>query len=96
MDSWQRMKGFGMPIYEYTCRSCGRNFECMQRITEPPIAPCPRCGATADRIISASSFSLKGGGWYKDGYTSGREKQVKGESSKVKGETKSEGSKTKT
>ncbi|MFA4875320.1 MAG: zinc ribbon domain-containing protein [bacterium] len=60
-----------MPIYEYNCKSCGNQFECMQRITEPPIAPCPKCGSTADRIISMTSFALKGGGWYKDGYVSG-------------------------
>lgn len=60
-----------MPIYEYSCKSCGKNFECMQKITEPPIAPCPKCGATADRTISLTSFTLKGGGWYKDGYSAG-------------------------
>ncbi|MFH1831162.1 MAG: zinc ribbon domain-containing protein [Pseudomonadota bacterium] len=57
-----------MPIYEYNCKSCGKRFECMQKISEPPIAPCPKCGGTADRIISKTSFLLKGGGWYKDGY----------------------------
>jgi len=57
-----------MPIYEYKCKSCGKNFETMQKISEPPIAPCPKCGSTADRMISMTSFTLKGGGWYKDGY----------------------------
>jgi putative FmdB family regulatory protein len=61
-----------MPIYEYNCKSCGKHFECMQKMSEPPIAPCPKCGGTADRIISITSFSLKGSGWYKDGYGSGR------------------------
>ncbi len=61
-----------MPIYEYNCKACGNHFECMQKISEPPIAPCPKCGSTADRIISMTSFSLKGSGWYKDGYGSGK------------------------
>ncbi len=63
-----------MPIYEYHCGKCEKHFEVMQKISEPPIAPCPKCGATADRIISLTSFSLKGGGWYKDGYASGHNK----------------------
>ncbi len=60
-----------MPIYEYSCKSCGNHFECMQKISEPPIAPCPKCGATADRNISMTAFTLKGEGWYKDGYSKG-------------------------
>ena len=58
-----------MPIYEYLCKSCGKQFETMQKISEPPVAPCPKCGDTADRMISRTSFSLKGSGWYKDGYS---------------------------
>jgi len=47
----------------------------MQKISEPPIAPCPKCGDTADRVISQTSFTLKGGGWYKDGYSKGGSKK---------------------
>lgn len=42
----------------------------VQKITEPPTARCPSCGAMAKRLISQTSFALKGGGWYKDGYGS--------------------------
>jgi len=63
-----------MPIYEYVCKSCGNQFECMQKISETPVAPCPKCGATADRMISQTSFTLKGEGWYKDGYAKGKGK----------------------
>ncbi|MBN1282315.1 MAG: zinc ribbon domain-containing protein [Proteobacteria bacterium] len=79
-----------MPIYEYTCKSCGNHFECMQKISAPPIAPCPRCGDTADRIISMTAFTLKGEGWYKDGYAKGKKAEstkVKSESSKAKDKT---------
>jgi putative FmdB family regulatory protein len=74
-----------MPIYEYKCKSCGTQFESMQKISEPPIAPCPKCGDTADRMISMTSFALKGGGWYKDGYAStGGSKASGGESKSPK------------
>ena len=57
-----------MPIYEYACESCGHRFEKLMKIgAEPP--PCDDCG-TGDvkKLVSASSFVLKGGGWYKDHY----------------------------
>lgn len=59
-----------MPIYEYRCRSCLHEFEHFQKITDKPVATCPECGAPVDRLVSSTSFTLKGGGWYKDGYTS--------------------------
>lgn len=57
-----------MPIYEYRCEQCGEVFEKMQRMGADAPA-CPKCGALeAKKLISASSFVLKGGGWYKDHY----------------------------
>jgi putative FmdB family regulatory protein len=68
-----------MPTYEYGCTACGSEWEELQRITEPPIEVCPKCGKnTAHRLISAGTgFILKGGGWYSDLYSS-----AKGESKK--------------
>lgn len=60
-----------MPIYEYQCESCGKVFEKMESInSENKAQPCVSCGAEAKRKISASSFQLKGGGWYSSGYSS--------------------------
>jgi putative FmdB family regulatory protein len=59
-----------MPIYEYHCKACKRDFEILQKISDPPLATCPACGRGVRRLISQTSFSLKGGGWYKDGYAS--------------------------
>lgn len=57
-----------MPIYEYRCPSCGHAFERMMRMADSP-PPCPACGHNAvDKLISATSFVLKGGGWYRDHY----------------------------
>ena len=61
-----------MPVYEYACEKCGHEFEVSQRITEEPIKTCPKCKARkVKRLISQTSFVLKGGGWYSDLYSSG-------------------------
>ena len=56
-----------MPIYEYQCPKCGV-FEVTQRITENPLRKCPTCKGKVERIISATSFVLKGSGWYATDY----------------------------
>jgi putative FmdB family regulatory protein len=56
-----------MPIYEYNCKTCGV-FEVTQRITESPLDTCPTCGAHVSRLISHTSFVLKGSGWYATDY----------------------------
>ena len=56
-----------MPIYEYQCEAsaCCRQFEAMQKISEPPIRKCPECGSKkVSKLMSATSFVLKGSGWY--------------------------------
>ena len=40
----------------------------MQRITEPALKRCPTCKAKVERIISNTSFVLKGTGWYATDY----------------------------
>lgn len=56
-----------MPIYEYECRKCGV-FDYEQSIADRPLARCPKCRTKVTKLISASAFHLKGGGWYSDGY----------------------------
>jgi putative FmdB family regulatory protein len=56
-----------MPIYEYRCEHCG-DFEEMQRITDAPLTRCPRCRRKVRRLISQTSFQLKGTGWYVTDY----------------------------
>jgi putative FmdB family regulatory protein len=75
-----------MPVYEYACEKCGHEFEAEQRITEAPLKTCPRCRARKlKRLISQTSFVLKGGGWYADLYSS-KGKSEKSESAETKGE----------
>jgi putative FmdB family regulatory protein len=52
-----------MPIYEYQCQKCG-TFEVTQRITEKPLGRCPTCKGKVKKLISNTSFQLKGTGWY--------------------------------
>jgi putative FmdB family regulatory protein len=60
-----------MPVYEYECRACGHLFEEWQKITDGPVKTCPKCKKKkVDRLISQTAFQLKGGGWYKDLYSS--------------------------
>lgn len=56
-----------MPIYEYACEACGHRFEKLMRISADP-PPCPECEGEVKKLVSASAFVLKGGGWYKDHY----------------------------
>lgn len=56
-----------MPIYEYFCKKCGE-FEVTQRITEPTLDRCPSCRGKVRKLISATSFQLKGTGWYATDY----------------------------
>jgi putative FmdB family regulatory protein len=59
-----------MPTYEYLCKACGHEFEREQRISDAPLKTCPACKAKqAKRLISRTSFHLKGGGWYSDLYS---------------------------
>ena len=60
-----------MPIYEYACPSCGRTFEELSPASGDQEKPCPSCGATASRVISNTSFILKGGGWFASSYGHG-------------------------
>ena len=59
-----------MPVYEYECKECEKVLEVQQRMTDAPLSNCPECGAPVKKLMSMSSFQLKGGGWYSDGYSS--------------------------
>jgi len=57
-----------MPIYEYRCKKCGKQFEAFQGITEPDLKTCKFCKGKVQKMMSLSSFSLKGTGWYATDY----------------------------
>jgi putative FmdB family regulatory protein len=57
-----------MPIYEYKCRKCGKDFELFQRMTDPAVKSCQFCKGPVQKLMSLSSFHLKGSGWYATDY----------------------------
>ena len=61
-----------MPVYEYECKACHREFEYQQRMADPNKTVCEACGGALERLISRTAFQLKGGGWYKDLYSSSK------------------------
>ena len=63
-----RDKGNEMPVYEYRCTACNHQFELRQKFADAPADHCPKCGGAVHKMVSASAFSLKGAGWYGDGY----------------------------
>ena len=83
-----------MPTYEYECLKCPRVFEVRQRITEPALETCDRCGGPIHRLLSATPFILKGGGWYVTDYPS--EARKKGTSSDSGSESKESAAKEST
>ena len=68
-----------MPTYEYLCNACGHEFEREQRITDDPVKTCPEYRKRkVERLISRTSFVLKGSGWYSDLYSSQKPGKDKG------------------
>jgi len=86
-----------MPVYEYQCQKCG-TFETTQRITEEPLSKCPTCKGKVKKLISNTSFQLKGTGWYITDYARKGKDAPKTENgaSSSSSESKNESKETKT
>lgn len=66
-----------MPIYEYQCQACGHQLEVLQKVSDAPLKKCPECGKPKlQKLLSAPSFRLKGGGWYETDFKSGKKKNL--------------------
>ena len=61
-----------MPIYEYACKTCEKTIDVLQKVSDPTPETCSACGAqgSLSKVVSRTSFVLKGGGWYSDLYSS--------------------------
>ncbi len=59
-----------MPFYEYECTKCHFHTEVLQKISDPPVTKCEKCKGKMKKLISQSTFHLKGSGWYVTDYAS--------------------------
>ncbi|MEO5969851.1 MAG: zinc ribbon domain-containing protein [Bdellovibrionia bacterium] len=57
-----------MPLYEYKCSNCQKVHEEIQKFSDAPLEICPSCQGPLTKLMSMSSFSLKGTGWYTTDY----------------------------
>lgn len=76
-----------MPIYEYYCKDCDYLFEEWSKGYTEKETNCPLCGQTAKRLISNTSFVLKGSGFYATDYGRKSPNTEKGNGGNGKGET---------
>ena len=67
-----------MPLYEYECKECGRRTEKIQKFSDPELTVCPHCGGRIERTLTAPAAHFKGGGWYKDLYSSAKPASANG------------------
>jgi putative FmdB family regulatory protein len=89
-----------MPVYEYECSNCGQIEEAFQKVSDKPLTKCRHCSGNLHKIISHSTFHLKGSGWYVTDYagksssgpTSSNKKDAPVDSSASKPATSSESS----
>jgi putative FmdB family regulatory protein len=88
-----------MPLYEYLCHRCGKNFEVIQKFADEPLTLHPECGGEVERLVSVSALKFKGSGWYVNDYGSGKSSvsdsknghaNKTGDKPELKSETKSE------
>jgi len=78
-----------MPLYEYRCNDCKRTCEVLQKITAEPLENCLYCGGSVEKLISSTSFQLKGSGWYvtdykNNGSNDSKKERTKEDSSPIK------------
>ncbi|KPJ67515.1 MAG: hypothetical protein AMJ43_04510 [Coxiella sp. DG_40] len=74
-----------MPIYEYQCKNCNYRFEQLQKVDDKPLLKCPQCGQSKLlKLISKTSFQLKGNGWYVTDFKESKKKQKQSQAEQTK------------
>jgi putative FmdB family regulatory protein len=68
-----------MPLYEYQCLNCEKVHEVMQKFSDAPLQECPECKGPVSKLMSLSSFALKGSGWYTTDYKRSQASPAKAE-----------------
>jgi putative FmdB family regulatory protein len=80
-----------MPIYEYECTKCGNVEEALQKFSDKPLTRCGHCNGKLTKLVSQSTFHLKGSGWYVTDYA----KKSKDSAKPSKKETQSKSAESK-
>ncbi len=75
----------GVPIYEYLCDHCQARFEVKQKVSDPPLSACERCGGPVKKLISSPAIMFKGSGWYITDYSDKLKPPVREEASAPSG-----------
>ena len=75
-----------MPLYEYRCLTCGKTFEVIQKFSDAPVTVHEGCGGAVERLVSTSSFQLKGSGWYATDYAKSAAPKPDGKAGEAKSE----------
>ena len=66
-----------MPMYEYRCAKCNKTTEIIQKFNDPPLGECPECKSNEiTKLLSKTSFHLKGTGWYATDYKNSKPAQA--------------------
>ena len=78
-----------MPIYEYQCDQCGKIQEAIQKFSDRPLTKCKHCSGKLNKLISHSTFHLKGTGWYVTDYA-GKTQKGTSDTATAKKQVKSE------
>jgi len=77
-----------MPLYEYQCDACGREFELIRKFSDPPLEKCPHCGGTVRKLFSSPAIQFKGSGFYITDYAK-KDQSPASQSGETKSETAS-------
>jgi len=100
-DQGEKISRCDMPLYEYNCKRCGKNFEVRQKFADQLLTVHENCGGEVERLISAPSLHFKGTGFYATDYgkngqspaagnSNGHSESKDGNKADSKSETKSE------
>ncbi len=68
-----------MPLYEYKCLTCGSSLEVLQKVNEPQLKKCPKCGGLLKKVLSPSALQFKGSGWYITDYAQNKKPEKESE-----------------
>ena len=63
-----------MPTYVYACKSCGEQFEVMQRMSDAALTECRTCPGEVRRVLFPPAVVYKGTGFYVTDYKNGGRK----------------------